>query len=79
MACGRRSDIDWWRLFFDTLNAKAALYAIQGFEALGLDRKDGGYIIMISGTLLMLRVGLFVPDKPTEGHLVSRSLTLGRA
>jgi 5-methyltetrahydrofolate--homocysteine methyltransferase len=60
---------------FDTLNAKAALYAIQDvFEERGLplDPRDGGIPIMISGTITDAS-GRTLSGQTTEAFLISVS------
>ncbi|MFC3415029.1 homocysteine S-methyltransferase family protein [Algoriphagus hitonicola] len=60
---------------FDTLNAKAALYAIQDvFEErnIPLDPKDGGISIMISGTITDAS-GRTLSGQTTEAFLISVS------
>lgn len=60
---------------FDTLNAKAALYAIQDvFEERGLplDPKEGGIPIMISGTITDAS-GRTLSGQTTEAFLISIS------
>ncbi len=60
---------------FDTLNAKAALYAIQDvFEEKGLplDPKEGGIPIMISGTITDAS-GRTLSGQTTEAFLISVS------
>lgn len=69
------SDILLVETIFDTLNAKAALYAIQDvFEERGLplDPKDGGIPIMISGTITDAS-GRTLSGQTTEAFLISVS------
>ncbi|MDN3671051.1 homocysteine S-methyltransferase family protein [Echinicola jeungdonensis] len=69
------SDLLLVETIFDTLNAKAALYAIQEvFEErdLPLDPKDGGIPIMISGTITDAS-GRTLSGQTTEAFLISVS------
>lgn len=69
------SDIILVETIFDTLNAKAALYAIQDvYEARGipLDPQDGGIPIMISGTITDAS-GRTLSGQTTEAFLISIS------
>lgn len=69
------SDIILVETIFDTLNAKAALYAIQDvYEKRGipLDPKDGGIPIMISGTITDAS-GRTLSGQTTEAFLISIS------
>lgn len=69
------SDILLVETIFDTLNAKAALYAIQDvFEErnIPLDPKDGGIPIMISGTITDAS-GRTLSGQTTEAFLISIS------
>lgn len=69
------SDIILVETIFDTLNAKAALYAIQDvYEERGipLDPKDGGIPIMISGTITDAS-GRTLSGQTTEAFLISIS------
>lgn len=69
------SDIILVETIFDTLNAKAALYAIQDvYEELGipLDPKEGGIPIMISGTITDAS-GRTLSGQTTEAFLISIS------
>lgn len=68
-------DIILVETIFDTLNAKAALYAIQDvYETRGLplDPKDGGIPIMISGTITDAS-GRTLSGQTTEAFLISIS------
>lgn len=69
------SDIILVETIFDTLNAKAALYAIQEvYEQRGipLDPKEGGIPIMISGTITDAS-GRTLSGQTTEAFLISIS------
>ncbi|MBN3584650.1 homocysteine S-methyltransferase family protein [Algoriphagus aestuarii] len=69
------ADILLVETIFDTLNAKAALYAIQDvFEERGLplDPKEGGIPIMISGTITDAS-GRTLSGQTTEAFLISIS------
>ncbi len=69
------ADIILVETIFDTLNAKAALFAIQEvFEARGipLSPKDGGVPIMISGTITDAS-GRTLSGQTTEAFLISIS------
>lgn len=69
------SDIILVETIFDTLNAKAALYAIQDvYEQRGipLDPKEGGIPIMISGTITDAS-GRTLSGQTTEAFLISIS------
>ncbi len=69
------SDIILVETIFDTLNAKAALYAIQDvYEQRGipLDPKDGGIPIMVSGTITDAS-GRTLSGQTTEAFLISIS------
>ena len=69
------SDIILVETIFDTLNAKAALYAIQDvYEERGipLDPKEGGIPIMISGTITDAS-GRTLSGQTTEAFLISIS------
>lgn len=69
------SDIFLVETIFDTLNAKAALYAIQDvYEERGipLDPKEGGIPIMISGTITDAS-GRTLSGQTTEAFLISIS------
>jgi len=69
------ADILLVETIFDTLNAKAALYAIQDvFEERGLplDPKEGGIPIMISGTITDAS-GRTLSGQTTEAFLISVS------
>jgi len=69
------SDIILVETIFDTLNAKAALYAIQEvYEERGipLDPKEGGIPIMISGTITDAS-GRTLSGQTTEAFLISVS------
>jgi len=69
------SDIILVETIFDTLNAKAALYAIQDvYEQRGipLDPKEGGIPIMVSGTITDAS-GRTLSGQTTEAFLISIS------
>jgi 5-methyltetrahydrofolate--homocysteine methyltransferase len=69
------SDIILVETIFDTLNAKAALYAIQDvYEQRGipLDPKEGGVPIMVSGTITDAS-GRTLSGQTTEAFLISIS------
>lgn len=69
------SDIILVETIFDTLNAKAALYAIQEVyekRNIPLDPKDGGIPIMISGTITDAS-GRTLSGQTTEAFLISVS------
>lgn len=69
------SDIILIETIFDTLNAKAALYAVQEvYEERGipLDPKEGGVPIMISGTITDAS-GRTLSGQTTEAFLISVS------
>jgi 5-methyltetrahydrofolate--homocysteine methyltransferase len=69
------SDILLIETIFDTLNAKAALYAVQEvYEERGipLDPKEGGVPIMISGTITDAS-GRTLSGQTTEAFLISIS------
>lgn len=69
------SDIILIETIFDTLNAKAALYAVQEvYEERGipLDPKEGGIPIMISGTITDAS-GRTLSGQTTEAFLISVS------
>ncbi|SNS50010.1 5-methyltetrahydrofolate--homocysteine methyltransferase [Belliella buryatensis] len=69
------ADIILVETIFDTLNAKAAIYAIQEvFEEKGLplDPKDGGIPVMISGTITDAS-GRTLSGQTTEAFLISVS------
>ena len=69
------SDIILVETIFDTLNAKAALYAIQDvYEERGipLDPKEGGIPIMVSGTITDAS-GRTLSGQTTEAFLISIS------
>ena len=69
------SDILLIETIFDTLNAKAALYAVQEvYEERGipLDPKEGGIPIMISGTITDAS-GRTLSGQTTEAFLISLS------
>lgn len=69
------SDIILIETIFDTLNAKAALYAVQEvYEERGipLDPKEGGVPIMISGTITDAS-GRTLSGQTTEAFLISIS------
>ena len=69
------SDIILVETIFDTLNAKAALYAIQDVyeeRNIPLDPKDGGIPIMISGTITDAS-GRTLSGQTTEAFLISVS------
>ncbi len=68
-------DIILVETIFDTLNAKAALYAIQEVyeeRSIPLDPKDGGIPIMISGTITDAS-GRTLSGQTTEAFLISIS------
>ena len=69
------SDIILVETIFDTLNAKAALYAIQEVyeeRAIPLDPREGGIPIMISGTITDASVRT-LSGQTTEAFLISVS------
>ena len=69
------SDIILIETIFDTLNAKAALYAVQDVyeeRNIPLDPKDGGIPIMISGTITDAS-GRTLSGQTTEAFLISVS------
>jgi 5-methyltetrahydrofolate--homocysteine methyltransferase len=69
------SDIILVETIFDTLNAKAALYAIQEVyeeRAIPLDPREGGIPIMISGTITDAS-GRTLSGQTTEAFLISVS------
>ena len=69
------SDIILVETIFDTLNAKAALYAIQDVDEqrnIPLDPKEGGIPIMISGTITDAS-GRTLSGQTTEAFLISIS------
>ncbi|GAA0879955.1 hypothetical protein GCM10009119_29250 [Algoriphagus jejuensis] len=69
------SDIILIETIFDTLNAKAALYAVQEVyeeRNIPLDPKDGGIPIMISGTITDAS-GRTLSGQTTEAFLISVS------
>ena len=69
------SDLILVETIFDTLNAKAALYAIQEVyeeRSIPLDARDGGIPIMISGTITDAS-GRTLSGQTTEAFLISVS------
>lgn len=69
------ADIILVETIFDTLNAKAALYAIQAVyeeRSIPLDPKEGGIPIMISGTITDAS-GRTLSGQTTEAFLISVS------
>jgi 5-methyltetrahydrofolate--homocysteine methyltransferase len=69
------SDLILVETIFDTLNAKAALYAIQAVyeeRNIPLDPKEGGIPIMISGTITDAS-GRTLSGQTTEAFLISVS------
>ena len=69
------SDLILVETIFDTLNAKAALYAIQEVyeeRSIPLDSRDGGIPIMISGTITDAS-GRTLSGQTTEAFLISVS------
>jgi 5-methyltetrahydrofolate--homocysteine methyltransferase len=69
------SDIILVETIFDTLNAKAALYAIQDVyeeRGISLDPKEGGIPIMVSGTITDAS-GRTLSGQTTEAFLISIS------
>ena len=69
------SDLILVATIFDTLNAKAALYAIQEVyeeRSIPLDARDGGIPIMISGTITDAS-GRTLSGQTTEAFLISVS------